>query len=673
MKCKDCQFSPKKRRGLSSIIGALLFVVLMVATFGVLGIALNTQTDIVSTARDVSDTDLKKQQEEFGIGVSTIGTEILSIDVNNVGQNPVEIFTVVMTNVTDVGFPTTIFEIPSDTSFIPSGNQDDIVSTLDLQMKLAPSAGLIETYNFKIISSLGTIKTATLQCSFTECGEVTLGGDLIIQLFADGPTGVNTKISTIIMFVTNTADFTYTDVQPTRGFTDTTDPPTTCNAPDLLPPFDPFWVVLTAGLPDVFPENVAPCDFDAFAPVDLQPGQTTLFKWDATISGDIDTVFDFCNGVEGKDDLGDLQTFPPGGEECDTLTIIDPNDCGGCGEGGATIILIDDLLIRPSLFMIIPSPFGIPNQPGGGSVQYKGLWGINVVNPTETPMTISKLTIAAYPPGSTPGDIVVEGVTSKCLIQDVSPGELVNPNPPSEGGTFRGFWSCPRINVIMWQNFDNPITIDPRSSVAFLANVKPGSISAGDSLDAVIVQGNVFTSSGSFGKAAYQTTMYQKTPDGGIVNVYLTADDPDPRVDLISQRLGILFNSTETFKIVFADMDDDPATSIETGAKLIVNVPREWKDVVVTDSTGFITNATQPSVVEHADSSTQIIALTDSPLGGVGDPVAKTLTFTTEAPDISKDGVKRLYIMYVLADGLTETGISRAVGPLNEIVLQVLP
>jgi len=309
MKSKNCQFNPKKRRGLSSVVGALLFVVLMVATFSVLGIALNTQTDIVSTARDVSATDLKKQQEEFGIGVSTNGTEILSIDVNNVGQNPVEIFTVVMTNVTDLGFPTTIIEIPSDTSFIPSGDEDDVVSTLDLKMKLAPSSNLTSTYNFKIISSLGTIKTATLQCSFTECGSVSVGGDLIIQLFADGPTGVNTKISTIIMFVTNTADFEYTDVTPTRGVSDA---PATCNAVDGLG--DPFWEVLIAGTPDVFTEDIAPCDFDAFAPVSLKPGQTTLFKWDATISGDIDTVFEFCNEVEGLDDLAVLQTF---GEECD--------------------------------------------------------------------------------------------------------------------------------------------------------------------------------------------------------------------------------------------------------------------------------------------------------------------------------------------------------------------
>ena len=64
MKFKDCQYS-KKRRGLSTIVGALLFVVLMVATFSVLGIALNSQTEIATTSRDVADMDLKKQQEKF--------------------------------------------------------------------------------------------------------------------------------------------------------------------------------------------------------------------------------------------------------------------------------------------------------------------------------------------------------------------------------------------------------------------------------------------------------------------------------------------------------------------------------------------------------------------------------------------------------------------------------
>lgn len=667
MKSKNCLLYPKKRRGLSSVVGALLFVVLMVATFSVLGVALNTQTDIVSTARDVSDTDLKKQQEEFGIAVSTNGTEFLSIDVTNVGQNPVEIFTVVMTNITDAGFPTKIIEIPSDTSFIPSGDEDDIVSTLDLQMNLAPAANLISTYNFKVISSLGTIKTATLQCSFTECGSVTLGGDLVIQLFSDGPTGVNTKISSIIMFVTNTADFTYTDVTPTRGVSDA---PAACNAGGT-----PFWTVVS-GLPDVFPETIAPCDFDAFAPVDLGPNEFTIFKWDATLSGDIDSVFTFCNKIQGKDDLGVLQTFPPSAV-CDDLIIIDPNDCGGCGpggEGGETIILIDDLLIKPSIFMTIPSPFG--DSKDGDT--HKGLWGVNVANPTDQDMTISKVTVVAFPPGGNAGDVVFSGTKSgskQCLEEDILP--LLGP-------PIAGYWDCPRDNTLMWQNFTNPLMLPANSTKSFMVKVRSGDIFvANTNLDALIVQANVYSTFGSFGKAGYQTTMYEY--DSPIVNVYLS-DAADLRTGFIG-NVNDIANFTEvTFNAVFADLDDNPLTFINAGAKFIINVPREWNFTELISCDGFddvedgdcdLTDTNFPSVTVHSDGSTQIIGTSTNI---IGDGTTADFTDPSEAKKISFKAISapvkfpRLYIMYILADGIVSTPDGdRTIGPLAEVVLNVDP
>ena len=211
----------KNRRGLSSVVGALLFVVLMVATFAVLGVALDSQTDIVSTSREVADSDLKKSQENFSIGVSTDANEILKIDVDNHGQNPVEIFTLILTNgtATSSGFATETFDISPDTSFIPPKKTENILSTTPLKMKL-PLSGT-EIYNLKVISSLGTIKTATLTCQPDPvgCGAVSSGGKLTAQLFLDGPNGVNTKTSTIVMFVTNTDSVTVTDVRPTKGFT----------------------------------------------------------------------------------------------------------------------------------------------------------------------------------------------------------------------------------------------------------------------------------------------------------------------------------------------------------------------------------------------------------------------------------------------------------------------
>jgi hypothetical protein len=74
---------PKNRRGLSSVVGALFFTVLMVAGFSVLSLALDAQTDIVTTQRIVSDIEIKKQQEEFGVLVSTDVNDLLDVSIHN--------------------------------------------------------------------------------------------------------------------------------------------------------------------------------------------------------------------------------------------------------------------------------------------------------------------------------------------------------------------------------------------------------------------------------------------------------------------------------------------------------------------------------------------------------------------------------------------------------------
>ena len=673
-----------KRRGLSSIVGGMIFVVLMVAAFAAISLAINYQSDIVTTGNDVAADDLKKQQENFDIVVFTqppdSGQAELRIQVKNKGSNTVEISNVVVAEITDFNnnYPTTVYDIPSNLSFITPGNQEDILPDSFILLDLAnpPTTVDEEVYNIKVISSLGIIKTYSIICDNTQCGvAVTPAGEgsLSASLFLDGPTGVNTKVSTVVMFVTNTSDETITNVRPFAGFAGADD----CDTGD-------FWeLIFVPVTPNQFTEGITGCDVSPNAEVELGPHEMTIFKWDFTVNGDIGTEIRFCNYAQGIDPIPQNVNSQL---VCDELTIIDPNDCDGCGEGGSQLILIDDLLVRPSLFMVIPSPFGLPTQPSGNTPLYKGLWGVNVVNPTEAPMDISKVTIAAYPPGSTPGDIIIDGDNDLCRVSDISPGDNFNKNKSPET-TYRGSWSCPRINVLMWQNFTNPLTIDARSNRSFLAQVVPGSISSGDSLDAIIVQANVFTTAGSFGKAAYQTTMYQNnavSDDGGLINVYLSTAD-NSRTILQSHRLGILHNNLETFKIVFADLDDDPDTYVNAGAKLIINVPREWTDVAVTSVSGFNAGTLpatlptdSPSVTEFADSSTQIIGITDGPLGGNGGVNAKTITFQARAPDLTAktppELFKHLYVMYVLADGTQGAGVQlKSVGPLNEIVLQELP
>jgi hypothetical protein len=213
----------------------------------------------------------------------------------------------------------------------------------------------------------------------------------------------------------------------------------------------------------------------------------------------------------------------------------------------------------------------------------------------------------------------------------------------------------------MWQS-TTPVTIPANSTKSFLTKVEPGKPSGTASLESVVVQGSVFTTLGSFGKAGYQSTM--SGTDSSIVNVHLTTDPSNPRTssNIKSSVIGIIPNSVRTFNVTLADMDTVSTTTINSGAKLIINVPKDWTSVEITGSNGFTST---PTVTQFGDNSHQIVGVTSAALGSVSN-VANTISFTAKAPNITTD---KLYVMYVLAQGQTNSDFS--IGPLAEIVLQV--
>ena len=165
----------------------------MVAGFSVMSLALDAQTDIVSTQRIVSEIEIKKQQERFGIAVSTDSNNLLNISVNNLGQNPVGISSFWIINKTLPSAPATRYEINYEDSFVTGSSSTQILLSQPLYM--TP-----DTYDIKVVSSLGTIETTEL--------EVGLGGSssnsLRAVLITDPPDVVLGQNVTIAMIVTNT-------------------------------------------------------------------------------------------------------------------------------------------------------------------------------------------------------------------------------------------------------------------------------------------------------------------------------------------------------------------------------------------------------------------------------------------------------------------------------------
>ena len=633
MKFRYVEYRPKSRRGLSSVVGSLIFVVLMVATFTSLGHSLDSQSDLVETSIQVADTGFKKQQEDFVVAFSA-PSEILKVTVTNLGINSLEISTLIITNSSNAtaGYPTTVYDIPVETSIVPVNKYSNILSTTPIALSLQ------NTYEIKVISSLGTIKRGTIVCNDTFCGASGATG-LKAEMFLDPPIGIPTKNVTAVMTVTNVGAVDITDVKPTFS--------------------DPV-----IGFP-ASSSMIGPT-FDSDSPVTLGPHQSVFFKWDLVVDGRPGDVWNFTNSATGFDPtLASISSQ----NTTDNMVLINPNSCGGCqqfGENGTKIILTDDLLIRPSIFMTIPSPFGDSDK--------KGVWGIHIVNPTSEPVKVHRVAITAIAPGSQDQDIMFDDL-NQC--DAVSVGSTAYPKVDD-------LWTCEQQNVVYWEDYTTPMMIDPFSAQTFMAKIKPGSSGANDGeTNSQIISANVFSSAGSFGKDDYQTTMIggSTSKPGIIANVYLSPDINGVGINQTEgMRMNITSGSEQTFNIVLADFDEDNEHAMATGTKLIINVPRGWTDVELIECEGFDditadsgctgTPTDIPQVVAHADDSYQIIGTSKEKIGDVNGVVdARTITFNATAPEVNEES---MYIMYTLGNGVTDVD-DGPIGPVSEIVLQVVP
>ncbi|MGI0036365.1 MAG: hypothetical protein ACRD98_10910, partial [Nitrososphaera sp.] len=115
--------------------------------------------------------------------------------------------------------------------------------------------------------------------------------------------------------------------------------------------------------------------------------------------------------------------------------------------------------------------------------------------------------------------------------------------------------------------------------------------------------------------------------------------------------------------VTIADLDSTGTTYIKSGSNLTINVPQGFSKVNVTSSSGFLT----PAKRQFYDGSTQITAELDEHVGNIPTE-AKVIQFEAFAPSVTS---KKIYIMYILADGETQNNFS--IGPVGEIVLQVKP
>ena len=601
------------RRGISTIVGGIIFLVLLTSGFSSFYIALDVQKDTINTQREISKSIVEKTLEQFVISAGTDPVNNkLGIQVKNQGPNPVEITNIWIINKSSVEAPpnsANSYDIDYEDAFIPPGYGTPILEHTPLY--LGPN-----DYTIKVVSSLGSIKQTDL----------TVGGpdNLLAEMFTIPPDVRQGENVTVTMRITNVGDTPLVDVEP-----------------HYIPP-------------DVnMLTEISSSAFISPSPVKLDPSESTIFTWHYKLKTDalVGAKVSFTSAGNATDSATGFDILS--NNATDWITIRDPQG----GDSGEEIIIKDELFGKPQIFMIMPNPLGDDD-----SEFDRPIWGVNVANPTDQPMNVTKVVIIAISPRATSSDKIFKDVCENTNNAPEKPITISPPGPPEEGK-----WTCPESNQLMWKDLDNPITVAPRSVFSFMAKVGGGNM--GSSLpDAqnILIQPIVFTTLGQFGKAGYGSTMHSS--DVALPNVYLSRiPETTLSANIMGGMTGIVSGATVIFNATIADMSDDVSYGINAGTKLIINLPKEWTFNSIISSPGF--DPIAPPIT-FADGSTQIVGELSGEIDEWSD--AKTIKFSATAPLVSS---AKMYIMYILADGTAEgSGASDfTVGPIAETVLQVCP
>jgi len=589
-----------KRRGISTIVGGLIFLILMTSAFSTFYIAFDFQQETINTQRDVSRDLVEKTQEQFVIsaGADPNDNNRLGIQVKNQGPNPVEVANIWIVNKSDVNEPANRYEVNYQDVFIPPGYGAPILENTPLYLN--PAYG--NDYTVKVISTLGSIKSVPVTTSGST--------NLLAEMFTIPPDVRQGENVTVALRVTNVGDTPLVDVEP-----------------HYIPP-------------DVKPlSEIDTSEFISPSPVTLDPTESTIFTWHYKVKNTavIGSKVSFTSAANATDSATGFDYLS--NNATDNIIIRDPQ--GGSGE---EIVIKDELFAKPDIFMIVPSTFGESDDD-------EGLWGITVANPTDATMYVSKVSVT----------ILYAGANSNQEIFTVGCNNRTPIFPAID------YFDCPNDNSLVW--YDKPAgaykqPIPPRSAYTFLLTVEPGKTTGppGDALDSVIVHTAVFTSLGAFGEAKWTSAVVKG--DDAIANVYLvdTGQDPTLPPNMRGNRMGIPSASTQTFDIALADLNDDSG-AIQAGAELIINIPKDWGLPTINPPTPGFTNLV---VNQFPDNSYQIVG----ELIGNLNHDAEVISFDTVAPTVLCD---KMYVMHVLANGITTAPSQKTIGPVGEIVLQVNP
>jgi archaellum component FlaF (FlaF/FlaG flagellin family) len=575
-----------KRKGLSTIVGAVFMVIVMVGALNVTLWSMNEQERVTAAVTERANVSLDRLNEQIQIAGVRLDAGKLNMTIVNTGGQSAQLRSMYIINETAV--PKQQYRYDLDMAI------DGRDSAANIGQSLPFVAKQNTAYSVRVVTEAGVAAS-------TKIAPVSQSA-LPMSLYVIPPTVTPGENVTLLYTVTNNS----TDSYLSGGITPSI--ATSCTGCTLT-------------------QHVAPP-----SNVQIGKGTTGLFKWVYEVDGADNTPVTF-NATISNAKQGNYAI------ETGRIEVTDISQQSFYTE----IIISSDLVQKPEIFVIIPSPFGESAQ--------QGLWGITIVNPTSAPMEVSRIVANIFTT-----HIQTNGKPLPIWDEDCDLTGIY----PSTG------WLCIQANQLEWKNTASPITIDALSAASFRARIEPSAISQGDE-PAFITSITAFTSMGQFAKTGYSGSVRDATAP--MTNVYMT-DTTTPATALQnSHMLGYVGNiagsSPVTLNVAFADLDSVAGTYIKSGTKLVVTIPKGFDNVAVASYSGF---AAAPVVTEYTDGSTQVIATLAEHLGDTSSAEAKVLSITATTPAVPDE---RIFVLHSLVDGETESNFS--VGSFAQIPLQVLP
>jgi len=262
-----------KRRGLSTIVGATFFVIVMGSTIGYVTYSLDLIDDLARQVNAKQDTKINIQKEKFEISkVSIDGANEFNITVTNTGSIPINITNMWAKNMTDPLWNQTKHKI------------NQLVSPGQSVVNVGQGTGLValdsESYSLKLVTSRGNTQTTQLVSAASQ--------PLDMKLYVTPTSPVSTSDVTLLYTVTNNL---------TGGIVQSL-------TPIIAPP-------ITTGIASAtYVSGPTPASIGS-----LPPGEMVFFEWTYNIEGnDGDQVIfnaTLANAVPGNNATDGLAVVVP--------------------------------------------------------------------------------------------------------------------------------------------------------------------------------------------------------------------------------------------------------------------------------------------------------------------------------------------------------------------------